>query len=236
MRPCILHTLTASFEAGQGAEGNDVMLGGGGRDSLHGGPGTDIANGNADEDHLFGGDGDDVMWGGPDHDHLYGGRGNDYLDVKPRPATSADPADPADWFIYGMPDNFQDIDYIYGGWDQDAMQANLGGPGPQEGDRLMDWAGGYNAYYVCPAAYGEFYITRDLSPNMILFLQRLAEGDGALDPITDGTSGFNELAMVFPQDVAQNPTANGDAGHSRNSNPCGDRDADRGGDGHGGRF
>jgi len=31
-------------------------------------------------------------------------------------------------------------------------------------------------------------------------------------------------------------TANGDAGHSRNSNPCGDRDADRGGDGHGGRF
>jgi len=103
-----------------------------------------------------------------------------------------------------MPDNFQDIDYIYGGWDQDAMQANLGGPGPQEGDRLMDWSGGYNAYYVCPAAYGEFYITRDLSPNMILFLQRLAEGDGALTPGAAGTSGFNELAMVFPQDVAQN--------------------------------
>ena len=96
----------------------------------------------------------------------------------------------------------QDIDYLYGGWDQDAMQANLGGPGPQEGDRLIDWSGGYNAYYVCPAAYGEFYITRDLSPNIVLFLQQLAEGDGALNTATP--SGFNELAMVFPQDVAQN--------------------------------
>ena len=195
-----------SFETGQGAEGNDVMLGGDGNDSIHGGPGNDIINGNGAEDHLFGDDGNDVMWGGPDHDHLYGGRGNDYLDVKPRLAMPdlGKPADPADWFIYGMPDNFQGIDYIYGGWDQDAMQADNGGPGPQEGDRLIDWSGGYNAYYVCPAAYGEFYITRDLSPNMIAFLQKLAQGDGALSPATVGTSGFNELAMVYPQDVAQN--------------------------------
>ncbi len=193
-----------SFETGQGAEGNDILLGGDGNDSIHGGPGNDLANGNAAEDHLFGDDGNDVMWGGPDHDHLYGGRGDDYLDVKPREATADGPRDPAVWFTYGMPDNFQGIDYIYGGWDRDAMQADNGGPGPVEGDRLIDWAGGYNAYYVCPAAYGEFYITRDPSPNMQLFLQRLAEGDGAVTTSVLGTSGFNELALVFPNEIADN--------------------------------
>ena len=73
-----------SFVDGDGAEGNDIMLGGDGSDSMHGGPGNDIMNGNAADDRLFGDDGNDVAWGGLGHDHIYGGHGDDHLDVKPR--------------------------------------------------------------------------------------------------------------------------------------------------------
>jgi len=60
-----------SFKQGDGAEGNDIMLGGADQDNLHGGPGADIMNGNAGEDHVFGGDGNDVTWGGPGDDHSW---------------------------------------------------------------------------------------------------------------------------------------------------------------------
>jgi Ca2+-binding RTX toxin-like protein len=208
-----------AFVQGQGGEGNDVMLGGDGDDSMHGGPGSDIMNGDGDsdlvtgadpiaatldEDHLFGSDGDDVMWGGRGHDHLWGGYDDDYLDVKPRTADVYAPADPSAWFVYGRVDNYQDIDYIYGGWDRDAMQANVADMGPVPGDRLIDWVGAYNVYYLCPALYGDWVITRELSPDMVRFLQKLAQGDGALTTMVNGTSGFRETAIVFQQEARFN--------------------------------
>ena len=202
-----------SFEDGDGAEGDDVMLGGDGRDSMHGCAGNDIMNGDGDsvdgtdpvpgtddEDHMFGGDGDDVMWGGRSHDHLWGGHGNDHLDVRPRTASTVSAPDTPEWFTYGEPDNFQDLDIIYGGWDRDAMQANVTIPGPPPSDRLIDWVGAFDVFYVCPGAYGEGTITREGSPSLLLFLQRLAEGDGALDTGTNGSSGFREVAYVFPNE------------------------------------
>ncbi len=200
----------------EAGKGDDILLGGDDDDAIHGGPGDDIMNGNDDEDHIFGGDGNDVAWGGPDHDHLYGGHGDDYLDVKPReerwlgngPGNKGPleyrPADPSIWFAFGTDDNYQDLDTIYGGWDRDAMQANLGRPGPRPGDRLVDWAGAYNVYYVCPAAYGEGVITRSPAPHVIGFLQQLAEADGAVMTATNGTSGFRELGIVFPQEIKYN--------------------------------
>lgn len=204
-----------AYEDGDGAEWDDTMLGGNGNDSIHGGAGDDLANGNSDEDHIFGGDGHDALWGGNGHDHLWGGHGDDYLDVKPRPADPGhrpppgpprppSPADPPEWFTYARLENYEDIDTIYGGWDQDALQADVGGPGPQPGDRLLDWVGAYNVYYTCPAAYGEGVITRGHSPHVIQYLQQLSEADGAMATITDGTSGFRELAMVFPNQGGQN--------------------------------
>jgi hypothetical protein len=187
-----------AFLEGGGGEGDDTMLGGEGHDRLHGGPGDDIMNGNGDQDRLFGGDGQDVVWGGPDHDHLWGGYQDDYLDVRPRPA------DPADWFTYGEPDNYQGLDLIYGGWHRDALQADVAAPGPREADRLIDWAGGYNVFYVCPGAYGEGTITRRGSPHLQRFLQDLAEADGALSTATEGSSGFRELGYVFPNERGQN--------------------------------
>lgn len=206
-----------SFLTEEGAGGNDVILGGDGRDSLHGGPGNDLMNGDGDsvdgtdpvlatddEDHVFGGDGDDVIWGGRSHDHLWGGHGDDHLDVRPRTASTVTAPDTPEWFTYGEPDHFQGLDIIYGGWGQDAMQANEAEAGPPLADRLIDWAGGYNVFYVCPGAYGEGTITRIASPDLREFLRDLAEADGALDPRTNGTSGFRELGYVFPQDMRDN--------------------------------
>jgi Ca2+-binding RTX toxin-like protein len=200
--------------------GDDTMLGGDGNDSMHGGFGKDVMNGDgdsivsnnvltdpntatSDEDRLFGGDSDDVIWGGRGHDHLYGGYGADHLDVKPR-AMQGFAADPASWFTYGRVDNYAAIDYMYGGWDQDAMQANIGDAGPVPGDRLIDWVGAYNAYYLCPGLYGDYVATRALDPGMVEFLQALAEGDGALSPALNTSSGFQEVGMVFNNQAKSN--------------------------------
>ena len=100
------------------AAGNDIILGGDDRDSLHGADGNDILNGDgdattvnsltgvdpnpltADADKVFGGDGADVMWGGRGDDNMWGGYGDDYLDVRPRAATATTPDDPPLWFTY----------------------------------------------------------------------------------------------------------------------------------------
>jgi hypothetical protein len=178
--------------------GNDRMTGGLDGDWMHGGAGDDLMNGNNGNDRLFGDDGDDALWGGLHHDHLWGGWGDDSLDVRPRPGDSQD------WFSYAGTDHYQHIDYVYGGWDQDAMQANVADNGPVVGDRLIDWVGAYNVFYLCPGLYGEYVNTRSHSPGMIEFLQDLAAGDGAVDTRAEGASGFNEVAIVFPNQAGQN--------------------------------
>lgn len=202
-----------AYLPGAGAEWDDILLGGAGEDVIHGGAGNDLANGNADSDALFGGDGNDVMWGGPDADHLFGGYGEDFLDVRPRQATATAAADPESWFLYGGVDHYQGLDIIYGGFDSDTMQADRGGPGPRVGDRLIDWVGVFNLYYTCPGLYGEGIVNRSHSPHVIQFLQGLAEGDGAVLTAQAGTSGFRELAMVFPNQAGQNNNAPRNPGH-----------------------
>ena len=177
-----------------------------------------------DEDRLFGDDGDDVMWGGRDHDHLWGGHGEDSLDVRPRPEQvipvqgnkeAKFSPDPPSWFTWGFPEDYHDVDYSYGGWDADVLQANIGDEGPVEGDRLIDRVGNFNAYLLCPGLFGEFVVTRDLSPSMIDFLQDLGTGDGAFDTAMSGTSGFREIAIVFTPDIRfnNNPPHPDNVGH-----------------------
>jgi len=168
----------------------------------------------------------DAGWGGGGHDHLFGGYGADYLDVRPRTTTSAPglfPAsDPETWFqvagtepsqngvSYGQ-QNFEDVDYIYGGWDQDTLQANVGDNGPAVGDRLLDWSGSFNGYYLCPSTYGDWVSTRAIAPGLIEFLEAMAFGDGAGGGPTfttysthPGTSEDRETAIVFPREVKDN--------------------------------
>jgi Ca2+-binding RTX toxin-like protein len=170
----------------------------------------------------------DAGWGGDGYDHLWGGYGADYLDVRPRHAGSNTGAgqvpgltptsDPETWFQVAGPaapetshngnsynqDNFEYKDYIYGGWDQDTMQANIGDNGPHIGDRNLDWSGSYNGYYLCPSTYGDWVSTRAIAPGLIEFLQQMAQGDGATTTATSGTSGFRETAIVFSQEVKDN--------------------------------
>jgi Ca2+-binding RTX toxin-like protein len=210
--------------------GDDRMSGGPGGDWMHGGAGKDVMNGDGGNDHMFGDNGGDALWGGPNHDHLWGGYGRDFLDVHPRVDESADnpnscnpltPPDPLEWYQFGVDancdGNFEGIDYMYGGWDADALQADRGENGPVEGDRLIDWAGVFNLYILCPATYGEWVITRQLSPSITDFLHLLAEGDGAFKPGPMGSdpSGKNEVAFVFSRDVRfnSNPPYEGTPAH-----------------------
>ena len=214
--------------------GHDVALGGAGNDWIHTGPGEDLANGNTGDDRIFLGDNFtaitanqnrlahdrvDAGWGGSGHDHVFGGYGADYLDVRPRTVGAVPglfPAsDPETWFqvagaeasqngvLYNQ-ENFEGIDYLYGGWDQDTLQANEGDNGPAIGDRLLDWSGSFNGYYLCPSTYGDWVSTRAIAPGLIEFLQGVAQGDGATTTATAGTSGFRETAIVFAQEAKFN--------------------------------
>jgi Ca2+-binding RTX toxin-like protein len=196
--------------------GNDILQGGRNGDWLHGGAGNDLMNGNSGDDRLFGDDGSDAVWGGTQHDHVYGSYGRDSLDVVPRLARASAPADPSEWFVVAATaDSYQHIDFVYGGWDADQMQADTGGPGTRPGDRLLDWAGDFNIYYVCAGAYGEGVITRMPSPDMLKYLIDMATGDGAVDVATRDKSGFNELGLVNTSDMSKNshPAWPGPPGH-----------------------
>lgn len=212
-----------------GYDGRDTAFGGPGADIIQGdGDATeevfdaelpefthmvDVDPTTADRDQLFGGDDADAIWGGRDHDILMGGHGDDHLDVRPREETDNGrngakfriiPRDPPSWFTWAFPENFQDVDFIYGGWDRDALQADQAENGPDPGDRLADWAGGFNVFYLCPAGYGDHTITRMGAPHARDFLRDLTQASGAYLTATDGTSGFRDLAYVFPNQRGQN--------------------------------
>jgi len=94
------------------------------------------------------------------------------------------------------------------------MQGDISGSGPILGDRMVDWNGGFNAYYRCDASYGDWGNTRQHSPSMQTFLQQLAFGLGAVQTTTTTSSGYNETAMVFPGDQGNaNPVNPDNPGH-----------------------
>jgi Ca2+-binding RTX toxin-like protein len=192
-----------------GVGGDDVLMGGSATDWLHGGAGADLASGGTGDDRVFGGDGADALWGDHGNDRLYGGHGTgDNLDVKPRLG-----ADPTIWFVVaplvdrdGLTAPTNGVDLIYGGWGHDALQADhVSKRAP--GDRLIDWAGRYNVYYVCDGSRGRDTVIRSPSRGMEEFLRLIAANDGAADPGAPGSSGANELAYVYPQDIKYNTGA-----------------------------
>ena len=131
--------------------------------------------------------------------------------MRPRSDIANFPDDPDDWFFFapvedddGFFRGFASIDHHYGGWGQDAMQADLGDNGPVHGDRLMDWAGAHNVYYLCPSTYGAWVSLRDQPPGMLDFLEDLSTGLGAVGVGDPGTSGFDEAAIVYKPDIKEN--------------------------------
>ncbi|WP_339107338.1 calcium-binding protein [Thioclava sp. GXIMD4216] len=70
--------LGAGADKGNGASGDDTILGGDGNDVLRGNKGVDV---------LWGGEGNDTLYGNNDDDLLYGGAGNDKLNAGSGSAT-----------------------------------------------------------------------------------------------------------------------------------------------------
>jgi len=196
--------------------GNDVITGGNGNDALHGGAGNDTINGNGDlrndpthaamnamlsacaldplqcdKDAVFGDNGNDILWGGPDRDHVFGGYGSDHLDVIT--PTQGD-----------YTTDFKGADILYGGWDSDFLESDKSQPNPNGVDKLIDAQGVYNTYYICESAYGGNSVIRLVDSSMATFIQNLAQADGALNPATKNSSGFNEASVVFSGDVKAN--------------------------------
>jgi Ca2+-binding RTX toxin-like protein len=149
--------------------------------------------------------------------------------------------DPCDWFI--MTNTYNDdtsvsatstdnqthhgVDWMYGGWDRDIMQADMADEGPNTGDRLLDWTGAYDLYSHCNASYGGFNDVRELSPDEQTFMQKWSYGVGIgrtfADVTSSGTSAFDELALVYTSDIKSH--GNGKAfpttpGHFDSPNAC----------------
>jgi len=120
-----------------GNGGNDLICAGGGNDTIYGGAGADIIYGQFGADTMFGGDGNDQLIGGPGYDNLNGDRGNDIVNGAGGNdlLRGGDGADS----IYGKPGN----DTIYG----DAGNDRIGQNGDDElygndgNDRLFAAAG-----------------------------------------------------------------------------------------------
>ncbi|HEX2577241.1 MAG TPA: hypothetical protein VHK88_12885, partial [Aquihabitans sp.] len=177
--------------------GTDVLRGDSGKDALHPGAGNDLADAGADDDVVFGADGDDALWGGTGHDRLFGGYGVDSLDIKVRPG------DPALWGVVrptvdqdGRRSTVNGLDTMYGGKGSDEMQADQGNTGQTPGDRLVDWVGPNNLYFICDGGYGAGQALREQSPGMADLLTELARSTGAVAPATAGSSGNRELALL----------------------------------------
>ena len=64
-----------------GTDGNDILIGGGGDDTLDSGLGRDFLKGGSGDDRLGGGAADDFLRGDDGNDILDGGSGQDFLEV-----------------------------------------------------------------------------------------------------------------------------------------------------------
>jgi Ca2+-binding RTX toxin-like protein len=237
---------------GKGSDQNTDTLGST-PDCYPGGTFDPNARGDDDRmvDYLFGGKGAPDS----DTAAIAGVLGADVLDWRPRGSygvpgsttCTADPwpqtvgngknattVDPCSWFVMTELDNATDddnqhhqgIDWIYGGWDRDVLQADVADNGPNQGDRLLDWNGAYNLYTHCNAAYGGFNDVRQHSPAMQSFLQQFAwstgAGQTADDVTTPGTSAYDELALAYNTDTkpASGQAFPGTPGHCDRPNAC----------------
>ncbi|MBY5161789.1 choice-of-anchor D domain-containing protein [Salsipaludibacter albus] len=161
----------------------NVAGGGDGDDRLFGDGGFDWLVGGTGADWMFGGWGDDLHDG--DDDKTTNGGANDVVDT-PDPSTSY-------------------ADVSYGGAGRDILIGN------SEDDRMFDWSGEFNSYWVPYNPFGRGPVTRSPAPHIEAFLLALGTAAGAditrcagNTLCTGGRNGepFGELGMVLQQDAA----------------------------------
>ncbi len=147
------------------------------------------------DDRIFGDLGNDWLVGGTGRDNLYGGRGGDLLNVDDDLTSGTNGDNQATDTSPGYEDR------AFGGAGQDILIGNTGG------DRLIDWSGEFNSYFLPFSAYGEPTVSRLLSPVLPDFLYALSEADGADQTLGTGNRNgepFGELGLVTQKDADWN--------------------------------
>ena len=219
----------------RGGPGHDSLHGAFGDDVMNGDTGGDILFGADGSDVMWGGRGSSDINNAADRgvndslvDYVFGGRGGnanagagiitggaDVIDYLPRVGV-----DPQTWHLAvaayddgaaggeALRQFHQGVDWVYGGWDRDVMEADLSDNGPHPGDRLIDWTGAYNLYVHCNSSYGGYTDQRTQSPSLQSFFENLAFSLGAGASLADvqngASSAYRELALVYKPDIKDN--------------------------------
>jgi Ca2+-binding RTX toxin-like protein len=148
-------------------------------------------------DALFGDGGNDWLVGGTQSDHLFGGYGNDVLNADDNLETAGGANSSPDAAPYA------DADLAFGGAGRDILLANV------TADRLIDWVGNFNSYFVPFNPFGQATIIRQIGPGLAEFLYAVSRSDGA-DQTRVGTGlgsaarngePFGELGLVLQKDA-----------------------------------
>ena len=78
---------------------------------------------------------------------------------------------------------------------------------PGIGDRLLDWGGSYNGYYLCPSTYGDWVSTRAIAPGVIGSCRRCRRATARTDDRERprrAPPAFRETAIVFTNEQKDN--------------------------------
>jgi LPXTG-motif cell wall-anchored protein len=135
-------------------------------------------------DRIFGDYGYDWIVGGTYFDWLFGGWGQDILDLDDNHWTNGglnNIPEPDEWFRQG--------DFAYGGADRDVLIGN------SAMDRMFDWEGDFNDFYVPFAFYGAPTVNRFYTPAIARFIRRLAYAGGT-DVLLTPFEPFDEPAII----------------------------------------
>ncbi|HKS60779.1 MAG TPA: hypothetical protein VJT13_03715, partial [Xanthobacteraceae bacterium] len=145
------------------------------------------------DDVIFGDLGHDWMVGGTGRDTIWGGWGDDLANLDDKLSTFTAPDTNPSW-----------EDLSYGGAGRDVLIGNTGG------DRLIDWNGEFNSYWMPYNPFGLPAVSRGMSPALESFLLALSKSQGA-DPTLAAQYGgtaarngepFGETGMVRQGDTA----------------------------------
>ena len=135
------------------------------------------------DDRIFGAIGNDILFGGTGKDRLYGGYGNDLISADDNLATTGVDNDATpnvdESLVVGLNDSpDEDIsyeDFAFGGAGRDFLIANTAG------DRLIDWVGDFNEYFLPYRSAGAPTVITDYSVELEDFIVAQAKADG-VDP------------------------------------------------------
>ncbi|HEY9356795.1 MAG TPA: Calx-beta domain-containing protein, partial [Arthrobacter sp.] len=179
------------------------------------------------DDAIFGDLGNDWSVGGTGQDTIWAGWGNDLSNADDLLTSNNGLNDVPD----GVNSSYQDR--VFGGAGLDILIGNTGG------DRLIDWVGEFNSYLVPFSPFGIATVSRQVEPQLPMFLYALSRSQGAdptraadtgNDPVRNGEPD-GELGLITQHDHGQWQTQTGGPTDPQAGNiPGGRRDTLRGAD------